>query len=162
VKEKIIGQLPESMARPAKRKTGLRQNIWPDEHQGILVASMTGMRKNVTFQHWESECIGKMLITNRESQKSKWFPIRWWSFPDNLLSNRKIMTIVDWTEESSQSTKIELPFVGISEISMPFERDDCNFRFEAYWGYAAVLLWYKYIMKFYLMKNAINLAVTLT
>jgi hypothetical protein len=27
VKEKIIGQLPESMARPAKRKTGLRQNI---------------------------------------------------------------------------------------------------------------------------------------
>jgi len=33
----------------------LRENIWPDGHQGILIATVTGMRKTPTSQQWHPE-----------------------------------------------------------------------------------------------------------
>jgi hypothetical protein len=49
-----------------KRENDWRKNIWSDGHQEVLVATITGVAKTLTFQQWQSEWIGQ--IPNGQNQ----------------------------------------------------------------------------------------------
>jgi hypothetical protein len=45
--ENIIGQLAGPFSKTGKKENGLREAIWPDEYQGISVATVTGSARNL-------------------------------------------------------------------------------------------------------------------